>query len=299
MAGAALPQLPVACRLEPFTPPTRTGQQGLISLGRRPMIGARSTKEPPMRAVFVDCPPFLHELYRGALAEIVPELEINLGSPSPEEVKALLAGAPLAMNDHTQLDAALLEACPSLKAIVFLGTSLTAGLGLDPEQAYPALIQRKIDSAGLPFEAVNAGVSGETSAGARRRIDWLLRQPVSVLVVETGANDGLRGLEVDSLRANIQAIVDEAKQLSPPPAIVLVGMRAPPNLGLGYARRFPRVYSELADDNDLPLVPFLLEGVAGQASLNQADMIHPTAQGQRLMAERVWEVLEPVLKQAV
>ena len=106
--------------------------------------------------------------------------------------------------------------------VVFLGTSLTAGLGLDPEQAYPALIQRKIDSAGLPFEAVNAGVSGETSAGARRRIDWLLRQPVSVLVVETGANDGLRGLEVDSLRANIQAIVDEAKQLSPPPAIVLV-----------------------------------------------------------------------------
>ena len=182
--------------------------------------------------------------------------------------------------------------------VVFLGTSLTAGLGLDPEQAYPALIQRKIDSAGLPFEAVNAGVSGETSAGARRRIDWLLRQPVSVLVVETGANDGLRGLEVDSLRANIQAIIDDAKKLSPPPAVVLVGMRAPPNLGFGYTRRFQRVYSELADENDLPLVPFLLEGVAGQASLNQGDMIHPTAQGQRLMAERVWEVLEPVLKQA-
>jgi acyl-CoA thioesterase I len=182
--------------------------------------------------------------------------------------------------------------------VVFLGTSLTAGLGLDPEQAYPAVIQRKIDSAGLPFEAVNAGVSGETSAGARRRIDWLLRQPVSVLVIETGANDGLRGLEVDSLRANIQSIIDETRKLSPPPAIVLLGMRAPPNMGLGYARRFSRVYSDLAEENDLPVAPFLLEGVAGVGSLNQADMIHPTAKGQQRMADVVWKVLEPVLRRA-
>jgi acyl-CoA thioesterase-1 len=182
--------------------------------------------------------------------------------------------------------------------VVFLGTSLTAGLGLDPEQAYPALIQRKIDSAGLPFEAVNAGVSGETSAGARRRIDWILRQPASVLVIETGANDGLRGLEVDSLRANIQAIIDEAHRLSPPPAMILVGMRAPPNMGLGYTRRFREVYADLAEENELPLVPFLLEGVAGVGSLNQADMIHPTAKGQQRMAEMVWKVLEPVLRRA-
>jgi acyl-CoA thioesterase-1 len=182
--------------------------------------------------------------------------------------------------------------------VVFLGTSLTAGLGLDPEQAYPALIQRKIDSAGLPFEAVNAGVSGETSAGARRRIDWILRQPVSVLVIETGANDGLRGLDVDSLRANIQAIVDDARRLSPPPAIILVGMRAPPNMGLGYTRRFREVYGGLAEENDLPLVPFLLDGVAGVGSLNQADMIHPTAEGQRKMADIVWKALEPVLRRA-
>ncbi|HJR49930.1 MAG TPA: arylesterase [Gemmatimonadales bacterium] len=181
---------------------------------------------------------------------------------------------------------------------MFLGTSLTAGQGLDPEQAYPAVIQRKIDSAGLPFEAVNAGVSGETSAGARRRIDWLLRQPVSVLVIETGANDGLRGLEVDSLRSNIQFVIDEARRLSPPPAIVLVGMRAPPNMGFGYARRFREVYSELAEKNDVPLVPFLLDGVAGVGSLNQADMIHPTAKGQQRMADVVWKVLEPVLKRA-
>jgi acyl-CoA thioesterase I len=182
--------------------------------------------------------------------------------------------------------------------IVFLGTSLTAGLGLDPEQAYPALIQRKLDADGLRFEAVNAGVSGETSAGARRRIEWLMRQPVSVLVIETGGNDGLRGLEVDSLRSNIQAIIDEARRVPPAPAIVLLGMRAPPNLGGGYSRRFAGIYRELAKANDLPLVPFLLEGVAGRPSLNQPDMIHPTAEGQRRMAETVWEVLEPVLRSA-
>jgi acyl-CoA thioesterase-1 len=180
--------------------------------------------------------------------------------------------------------------------IVFLGTSLTAGLGLDPDQAYPALIQRKLDAEGLRFEVVNAGVSGETSAGARRRIDWVLRQPAAVLVIETGANDGLRGLEVDSLRSNIQAMIDEAESQSPKPVVVLVGMRAPPNLGFGYSRRFQRVYPELARENDLPLVPFLLDGVAGDAALNQADMIHPTADGQRRMAETVWEVLEPVLR---
>src|SRR5687768_17166923 len=144
--------------------------------------------------------------------------------------------------------------------IVFLGTSLTAGLGLDPDQAYPALIQQKLDAAGLRYEAVNAGVSGETSAGARRRIEWLLRQPAAVLVIETGANDGLRGLEVDSLRSNIQAIIDVAGQQSPKPAVVLVGMRALPNLGFGYSGRFERVYSELARQNDVPLVPFLLDG---------------------------------------
>jgi acyl-CoA thioesterase I len=180
--------------------------------------------------------------------------------------------------------------------IVFLGTSLTAGLGLDPDQAFPALIQRKLDAEGLRFEAVNAGVSGETSAGARRRVDWLLRQPVAVLVIETGANDGLRGLEVDSLRANIQAIIDQTGRQTPRPAIVLLGMRAPPNLGAGYSRGFGQVYTELAKENDVPLVPFLLEGVAGRPSLNQADMIHPTADGQRRMAETVWAVLEPALR---
>jgi acyl-CoA thioesterase-1 len=181
--------------------------------------------------------------------------------------------------------------------VVFLGTSLTAGLGLEPERAYPALIQRKIDSAGLDFRVVNAGVSGETSAGARRRIDWLLRQPVAVLVLETGANDGLRGLPPDSLRANIQAVFDRARTLRTPPRLVLVGMRVPPNYGLAYSRRFEAVYPELARANDAVLVPFLLERVGGVAALNQPDGIHPTAEGQRVMAETVWRVLEPVLEE--
>jgi acyl-CoA thioesterase I len=181
--------------------------------------------------------------------------------------------------------------------VVFLGTSLTAGLGLDPANAYPALIQAKIDSAGLPYTAVNAGVSGETSAGALRRIDWLLQQPVAVLVIETGANDALRGLNVDTMSANIQAVIDHARKLNPPPAIVLVGMRAPPNMGPDYVRRFRAAFPALAEKNEIPLVPFLLDGVAGRPSLNQGDMIHPTAQGQRIMAETVWRVIGPVLGQ--
>ncbi|HEY8197806.1 MAG TPA: arylesterase [Gemmatimonadales bacterium] len=181
--------------------------------------------------------------------------------------------------------------------VVFLGTSLTAGLGLAPEQAYPALIQQKIDSAGLGFQVVNAGVSGETSAGARGRVDWLLREPVAVLVVETGANDGLRGLPPDSLRANIQAVFDRAKRSSSPPRLVLVGMRLPPNYGRAYTDRFQAVYPELARENGAELVPFLLDGVGGIPRLNQADGIHPSAEGQRVIAETVWKVLEPVLKE--
>ncbi len=180
--------------------------------------------------------------------------------------------------------------------IVFLGTSLTAGYGIDPSAAYPALIQRKIDSAGLPYEAVNAGVSGETSAGALRRIDWLLRDPPAVLVIETGANDGLRGQDLDSLRSNIQAIIDHANRLTPRPGLVLVGMRMLSNYGSDYVQRFEAIYPELARRNNLPFIRFLLEGVAGVDSLNQPDQIHPTAAGQRLIAETVWRTLEPVLE---
>ena len=185
----------------------------------------------------------------------------------------------------------------SRQSVLFLGTSLTAGLGLEPDQAYPALLQQKIDSAGLNYRVVNAGVSGETSAGALRRVDWLFREPVSVLVVETGANDGLRGLSPDSLEANIQGIFNRAKQLQPRPRLVLLGMRMPPNYGRVYGERFQQVYREVARRNDAALVPFLLEGVGGIPRLNQSDGVHPTAEGQRRIAETVWRVLEPLLRE--
>ncbi|HEX6739048.1 MAG TPA: arylesterase [Vicinamibacteria bacterium] len=183
-------------------------------------------------------------------------------------------------------------------AIVFLGTSLTAGYGLEPEQAYPALIQERLEAAGLRYRAVNAGVSGETSAGALRRLDWLLQQPVAVLVIETGANDGLRGQDPDATRANIQALVDRARRATPPPRLVLVGMLAPPNMGRDYASRFRALYPELAQRNGIALVPFLLEGVGGVRDLNQADGVHPTAAGQRRLADNVWAVLEPLLRRS-
>jgi acyl-CoA thioesterase-1 len=185
----------------------------------------------------------------------------------------------------------------SKPAILFLGTSLTAGYGVDPELAYPALIQKKVDAASLGYRVINAGVSGETSAGALRRVDWLLRQPVAVLVVETGANDGLRGLSPDILRANIQAIFDRARKLQPSVTLVLIGMRVPTNYGRAYSERFQSIYPELARANGATLVPFLLESVGGVSALNQPDGVHPTEAGQRRMAETVWRVLEPVLKE--
>lgn len=184
------------------------------------------------------------------------------------------------------------------RTILVVGTSLTAGYGLpDPDQAYPALLQRKIDSLGLNYDVVNAGVSGETSAGALRRIDWLLRGPVDVLVLETGANDGLRALSVDSLRANIQQIIDRVRQAHPDVRIVLAGMEAPPNLGPRYTAAFRAVYPELARKNDLALIPFLLDGVAGVDSLNQSDGLHPNLRGEQIVAENVWTVLEGVLRE--
>jgi acyl-CoA thioesterase-1 len=183
-------------------------------------------------------------------------------------------------------------------SIVFLGTSLTAGLGLsDPSLAYPALIQAKLDSAGRRFRVVNAGISGESSAGALARMDWLMKQgTVAVLVIETGANDGLRGQDPDSVRARIQAIIDRARRATPPPSIVIVGMEAMPNLGATYVRRFREIYPELARANHAVLVPFLLAGVAGVDSLNQDDGIHPTAAGHRIVAGNVWRVLERVTR---
>jgi acyl-CoA thioesterase I len=180
--------------------------------------------------------------------------------------------------------------------ILVVGTSLTAGLGLDPSEAYPAVLQAKIDSAGFRYQVVNRGVSGETSAGALQRVDWLFRQRVAVLILETGANDGLRGLDPDSLRSNIEAIVRRARRQDPPPAILLLGMEALPNMGSDYGARFRSAYRDAARQLGVPLVPFLLEGVGGYDSLNQEDGIHPTAAGQRRVADLIWPALLPLLQ---
>lgn len=180
--------------------------------------------------------------------------------------------------------------------IVFLGTSLTAGYGLDPDSAFTTLVQQKIDSAGLHYTVVNAGVSGESSAGALRRIDWVLRQPPVLLVLETGANDGLRGQSPDSVRANIQTMIDRIRSTSPSTRIVLAGMEAMPNLGADYVRRFRAIFPALAAQNHLPLIPFLLDGVAGVDSLNQQDGIHPNPAGARIVAATVWRTLRPMLR---
>jgi acyl-CoA thioesterase-1 len=180
--------------------------------------------------------------------------------------------------------------------VLFLGTSLTAGYGLSLEQAYP-VVQSKIDSAGLDFQVVNAGVSGETSAGGLRRIDWLLQQPVAVLVLELGANDMLRGQDIAAMRANLQEIIDRTRAAHPNVRIVIAGMQAAPNLGEPYGREFAATFVELADENDAELIPFLLDGVAGIPELNLPDGNHPNAEGQRLVADNVWQVLGPVLQE--
>ena len=181
--------------------------------------------------------------------------------------------------------------------VVFVGTSLTAGYGLsDQEARFTERVQSKIDSAGLVFEVVNAGVSGDTSAGGLRRMGWLLRAPVRVLVIELGANDGLRGLPTEAMRRNLQAVMDSTRARYPDVEFVLAGMEAPPNLGPEYGSEFRAVFAQLARLNEAVLIPFLLEGIAGEPELNQLDGIHPTAEGHGLVSETVWAFLEPVLR---
>lgn len=181
------------------------------------------------------------------------------------------------------------------KTIVFFGNSLTAGYGLSPDQAFPALIQKKLDSAGLPYKVVNAGVSGETSSGGASRIDWILKQPVDVFVLELGANDGLRGVPLAETAKSLQVIIDRVKAKYPDAKLVLAGMQIPPNMGAQYAGGFRALYPELAQKNGMTLIPFLLEGVGGERKLNLEDGIHPTAEGHQILAQNVWSVLKPIL----
>ncbi|WGQ10271.1 arylesterase [Pedobacter gandavensis] len=181
------------------------------------------------------------------------------------------------------------------KNILFFGTSLTAGYGLTVNEAFPALIQEKINEAKLPYKVINAGLSGETSAAGNTRIDWLLKQPIAILVLELGANDGLRGLPLKETKRNLQQIIDKVRKKNPEVKIVLAGMQIPPSMGGDYATEFKSLFPELARKNDLVLVPFLLQGVGGVPKLNQGDGIHPTAEGQKLLAENVWLQLKPIL----
>jgi acyl-CoA thioesterase-1 len=182
------------------------------------------------------------------------------------------------------------------KTIVFFGNSLTAGYGLDdPSEAFSGLIQQKIDSLGLAYKVINAGVSGETTAGGNSRIDWLLKQPMDIFVLELGGNDGLRGIPVSETRKNLQSILDKVKAKYPDAQLVLAGMQIPPNMGKTYSNEFKAVYKEIADKNGIKLIPFLLEGVGGEAKLNQTDGIHPTAEGHRILADNVWVILKDLL----
>lgn len=182
----------------------------------------------------------------------------------------------------------------SERVVVALGDSLTSGLGVAPDEAYPALLEARLRREGYPYRVVNAGVSGDTSAGGLRRVDWVLRTRPDVVIVALGANDGLRGLSVDALRDNLEAIVTRVQAAGA--RVLLAGMRVPPNYGEAYARAFAAVFPAVARRTGVPLAPFLLEGVAGETRLNQPDGIHPTPAGQRVIAERLWPHLRPLLE---
>lgn len=183
-----------------------------------------------------------------------------------------------------------------LKTVLFYGDSITAGYGLDPDQAYPALIQKKIEEAGLSYRVVNGGLSGETTSGGLRRLDWTLRQKIDVFVLALGGNDGLRGVATDVTRRNLQAMIDRIRTRYPDVTVVIAGMQMPTSMGPEYTTAFRRIFPELAEANKTALVPFLLEGVGGIQELNQPDLIHPTAEGQKIIAANVWSTLRPLLQ---
>ncbi len=199
-------------------------------------------------------------------------------------------------NDENATTETETTATTASKTILFFGDSITAGLGLDDiNDAFPGIIQAKIDSLGLNYEVVNSGVSGETTAGGKSRIDWILNQDIDIFVLELGANDGLRGVPIAETKANLQAIIDAVKAKSPSTKIILAGMELPPNMGQEYTTQFRAIFSDLASNNSLAFIPFILKDVGGIKELNQNDGIHPTAEGHKIVANTVWEVLAPLL----
>ncbi|MBN8249605.1 MAG: arylesterase [Verrucomicrobia bacterium] len=188
---------------------------------------------------------------------------------------------------------------PPHKSLLVLGDSLAAGFGLDPSESFPALLQRKADEAQLPVTVINAGVSGDTSAGGLRRLDWLLRRPADILLVELGGNDGLRGLPTEATRTNLSAIIRKIRARNPDASVVIAGMQMPPNMGEAYGTRFREVFPGVAREEKALLIPFLLEGVGGIPELNQPDQIHPTAAGHQVIASNLWIHLEPVIRSVI
>ena len=194
------------------------------------------------------------------------------------------------------LSTLLICAADSPKRIVVLGDSIAAGFGVDPEDAYPAVLQRKIDEAKLAYTIINAGVSGDTTAGGLRRVNWVLRQPVDILILELGGNDGLRGIPVTETRTNLQSIIDRAREKHPNIKILIAGMKMPANMGADYTAEFEKVFSDIAKKNKTAFVPFVLENVGGKPDLNLPDRIHPTPAGHQIVAQNIWPVLQPLLK---
>lgn len=226
------------------------------------------------------------------LLAALPACSSDSAEPEPNAERSAEPAAPSGAPDERRGEAL---------TIVYLGDSLTAGYGLaeGEDEAYPALIEEKAEALGWQVRTVNAGISGDTSAGGLRRVDWIVnRGPVDVFVLALGANDGLRGLPVEALKENLEAIIARVRALNPGVRIVLAGMMVPTNMGGAYGERFAEVYREVAEEQDVALIPFLLDGVGGVRSLNQPDGVHPTAEGQRIMAETVWQTLRPVLEEA-
>ena len=184
---------------------------------------------------------------------------------------------------------------PTVRNILVLGDSLAAGSGVQKEDAFPALLQVKIDSLKLPCKVINAGVSGDTTSGGLRRIDWMLKREIDVLLIELGGNDGLRGIDPKTTKANLQAIIDKARTKYPAIQIVIAGMKMPPNMGRDYSERFQKIFPEIARTNKAALIPFLLEGIGADPRYNQPDLIHPTPEGHKIVAKTIWKTLGPVL----
>ncbi len=216
---------------------------------------------------------------------------------SPGEPRTDSSGAPSRSVNKSSVRAAPADSTRRKLTVLFFGTSLTAGYGLDPSNSFPVLIGRKAAAQGLPITAINAGLSGETSAGALRRIDWALQRPVDVVVLETGGNDALRALDPAALERNLLAIVGRIRKAQPRAKILLAMMEAPPNLGVQYTTAFRNAYSSVAKREGLTLVPFLLDGVAGKPELNQDDGVHPNLPGERIVADNIWRTLKPVVEE--